>query len=480
MGSGQRYVFLLGLYGAASAAFIFARVREDHLRFFDIPVFLTILTFVEFGLAPLECFLAPARLPSRFAGDPAPLVQALLYVIAGMAAFWAGCLVAGRKFRREKPPSAEGAARLTGRRRLWILQATVGIYAVALIVKFYLLAHQLYSYLGSGQVYFQNLAMMQVMNVVEGIGTYALVIAGIEKYLEPRDRRWNALFWAIFASECLWGLISGMKGVLLENFVLVALISSLVQRRFRKGWVISAVLGAVALYPVSNAYRNLVRGGQGPGTITSFAGAVELGQRALERVNGAGEGPAAELLTGLRSTVARLDLLQNVGLILSLGSGAKQLLGGERWWMLPLYPFIPRFLWSGKPVLIEGGRFSLALGFGGAFATPETVGTSTGPTYPGDLYVRGGVLAIVAGMSALGFASQWLASLAGDAADRRSLFLYAAIFLTATDMEIDAFSFWSGLLKAFVILSVLAWFVYGPRRHPSKRTGPLHRAFAQP
>ncbi len=475
MGDGEKYLLLLGLYGAASAGFIFSRIEENHLRFFDIPVYLTILVFVEFGLAPLECFASPERFNFNFAGDPSPLLKALVYVIAGMAAFWAGCIAAGRKWGSKERPPAPTREGPTGRARLRILQTTAGIYAVSLAVKFYLLSHQLYSYLGSNHAYYQNLASMQVLNTIAGIGTYALVIACMEKYLNPRDRKWKVLFWAIFTSECSWGLISGMKGALLENLILLAMISSLIQRRFRKAWVIAAVLGAVVLYPVSNAYRGLLRGGQGAVAVTNFVGAAKVGQRAIEQATREAAGPGAELLSGFRDTVSRLDLLQSVGLILSLGPRAKDLLGSERWWMLPFYPFVPRFLWRSKPILIEGGLFSVALGIGAS----GTMISSTAVTYPGDCYARGGLAGILFGMFVLGIVAQWLTNTIVGPIDRRRLFVYAAIFLTFIDMEIDYFSFWSGFLKAFVILSITAWLVYGPRSELAGKRAAARALFAR-
>lgn len=215
----------------------------------------------------------------------------------------------------------------------------------------------------------------------------------------------------------------------------------------------------------------------GPGASLSTAG--KAGEGALRRTYGASSGAWSEIERGWSNAVSRLDLLQSVGLIVSMGPRASQLFGGERWWMLPFYPFVPRFIWRSKPVLIEGGRFSVALGYGKPGSTAWTVGTSTGVTYPGDLYARGGLLAIITGMFLLGVVAQWLTSGVVGVLNRRRLFIYAAIFLTATGMEIDAFSFWSGLIKTFVILSVIAWFVYGPRRRPAEVSAPIRGAFAR-
>ncbi len=477
VGESGEYLALLGLYGVSSATFVFTRIKENHLRFFDLPVFLTIIMFIEFGVAPLECFVNPAQLDSGVAGNPALLPAARLYALGGMVAFGAGgALTVGRAHSRDTR-AVPADEKKTGRAQVRIIRSTLAMYVVAFAVRVYLLTHDLYSYLGSGTQYRQQLASMQVWMVVASFGTYALVIACIEKYLRPADATWKLIFWAIFASECLWGLISGMKENLLQNFVVVAMVSSLVQRKFRKGWVIAAVIGLIVMYPVYNAYRGLVRGhGQ---QVSSLAGAAKAGQDALAQTGNETSGPGAEIASGFRETASRLDLLQSVGLVMSLGPGASQLLGGERWWMLPFYPFIPRLIWHSKPVLIEGGRFSVALGYGAAGSTAWTVGTSTGVTYPGDLYARGGLAGIILGMFILGIVAQRLTNRVRGALDNRFLFIYAAIFLNITDMEIDSFAFWSSLIKSLAILSVIAWFIYGPRPRSAKHPAAARRAFAR-
>ena len=38
------------------------------------------------------------------------------------------------------------------------------------------------------------------------------------------------------------------------------------------------------------------------------------------------------------------------------------------------------------------------------------------------------------------------------------------MFLGVTDMEMDAFGFWSSLIKSLAILTAIALVIYGPRR----------------
>ena len=135
----QAYVLLLGLFGAASAAFILFRVRRDRLNLFSIPVFVTILVLARFGLFPLYAFANPEALDRNFLGRYDLLVKALLLVAPGMLAFWLG----NACFSRRKRENSDLANRLVHPRTSGlhgsILPMTAGLYGVAFAAKAYLL-----------------------------------------------------------------------------------------------------------------------------------------------------------------------------------------------------------------------------------------------------------------------------------------------------------------------------------------------------
>lgn len=87
----QRYLALLGFYGVSSAVFVISRIRRAKLQLFEIPVFITITFFVQFGLVPVRNFIDPSQLDVNLSANGEELVQALAYVILGMMAFWMGC-----------------------------------------------------------------------------------------------------------------------------------------------------------------------------------------------------------------------------------------------------------------------------------------------------------------------------------------------------------------------------------------------------
>jgi hypothetical protein len=463
----EQYLLLLGFFGLASAIFVFSRIGAHRLGIFYFPVFLTVLIFLRFGVAPIFCLLDPESLSPDFNGHYRFLLRALEYVIVGMLAFWAGCTLAVKKSGGEELETS-GRIRKKGRADYSALAWALVVYAAVLCIRWYLLQTHLYAYVGTWRAYYANLSSLQVLGTVAGLGgVAALAIVTIEKYFHPFDAPCRLIFWLILVSEFGWGLASGMKSLALQPFIIVALISSLIERRFNKGWAALALLGLVALYPIANTYRRLALD---QGGLASPAAVATTGLKALRETRASESGAFDWLRNGWRMSVKRMDMLTSVGLVLWLGPRARLLQGKERWWMVPYYPFIPRFIWPSKPILDKGRRFSLAAGSTGT--------SSMAITYPGDLYALYGLPGIVLGMFLLGIVAQGLTNTITGTLDKRHLFVYAAMFMTVSHLETDAFSYLTSLIKTFVMLSIIALVIYGPRHRCNK--APAARQKPQP
>jgi hypothetical protein len=454
----QKYLALLGVFGASCAVFVGSRIRGGNVQLFELPVYLTAIFFLRFGLLPLRNFFDPAQIDANLSANGEELVQALAYIILGMMAFWVGCELARRKGGERitaDPGSLSGTSPSDKRR---VLIPFAAMFAVGFITKLYLLKNQLYSYTGSLDKYYDNLGSMQVLNFVAQFGTLGLIVVAIERYRHPKDELWRILFAAALATEIFWGLISGMKGLALQNFILVAVVSSLVMKRLNMRWIVILILGLVLLYPISEAYRSvLIEGNTG---VSSFEGAAQAGQMAFHRAGEGGATAGSLGREGLDATFLRLDLLTCVAQVLTLGPRASLVKGDERWWMIPIYPFVPRSLWPSKPILNEGQRFNFALA--GGSGDTEAFTSSTAVTYPGDLFIQFGLWGIPVGMFALGIVAQWLTNRLSASVEPRELFVYTAVFLLGFPLEADVFLLWTSLIKLLAIFYVLRLLIYGP------------------
>lgn len=458
----EEFLLLATGYGVLSACFVIHRVQGSLAQLFDIPVFITIIAFLRFGLAPIYTFFDPSLSLYTSHGDKHTLLQALLYIMLGMVAFWFGCSWVRRAKNTTRDSIAESNAPAGGMGTAnSILVWALAFFAASFASRVYLLHEHMYSYTESLAAYYQHLASAQVLYEVSQFGTYAMILAGIERYSHPSNMRWRLVFNVIFISECLWGLISGMKGALLWNFVLVALMSSIVQKKLRIWWVLALIPTLVLMYPFSNQYRFLIRT-EGM-KITSISDARKVVSQALFESVRNQSGPVAWLGTGAESVASRLDLLDSVSSVIWMGPELADVRTRGHWWLLPFYPFVPRFLWPSKPVEDVGLEFNLALGGNDESASAIT--------YPGDLYLEFGVPGIVVGMFCLGLFGQWLTNKVRNPLSKGGLFLYAALFANMVGLEDDVFGFWTAIIKWLAILSVVIWLVYllpGRAQHASR------------
>jgi hypothetical protein len=374
-----------------------------------------------------------------------------------MAAFWLGSAIA----RPRKQPAAGLDPRSLPGSAPQNLTLVFGIclYAASLTAKIYMLRAGMYSYLGSLDAYYTHLAAAQVWMVIEGFGLYALIVIAIEAYQHPGDKVRALLLWAVFGAQCFWGLISAMKHPVLENFLAIALVSSIAKQKLQIRWLALLLAALIGIYPLVNRFRTISSATHSEAS-TRFSAVTEALRGAAEQT-ARQEGTAGTYLgSGWSSSVSRLNMLQDVAVLLAYQDQSYKLEGDQRLWMIPFYPFIPRFIWSGKPVQDVGLRFTRLIG------GRETYCTS--PTIPGELYVlHGGIPAVLVGMFLVGLVAQWLTNPVKLCPSKRNLFIYACVFSAATNWEADFFTYSTLLIRTVVIVQILASIIYGPARAPS-------------
>ncbi len=448
------FLCLLLVYAVASVSFLFSQDRRGHFPLFDLPAFLTVFCFLRFALIPGAAFLSPNHLDPYFhRTDFKQLDWTLFLFVLGMVAFWAGC----RLTRRKTPPSSSERNQEKTPFTPVPLAWAVALFVISLATRIYVTTNYGYGYGMDLDAYFDNLALMQVLSFVADLGFYALVIAAIEVGFHPRNSICKWLFAMIFLNEIFWGALSGMKGNVFRNFLVVALVASITKVKFDKKWIAAVLAGLIVIYPVHNRFRHLLK----TGTVdVKRVGALEqAGSTAAQDASREESSWEGWLVHGWEQTSIRLDLLHAMATVVSLDSWqASRVRGDERWWMLPFYPFVPRFLWPTKPALLRGMRLSILMGRGRE--------TSTALTYPGDLYLDYGLIGVLLGMFSVGIGGQLITNRIIGQPGKRELFFYTLMFLVVVGVvESDAFLFWAGFIKSAVILGVMTYLIYGPR-HP--------------
>src|SRR5207248_10058689 len=137
-----------------------------------------------------------------------------------------------------------------------------------------------------------------------------------------KDRFRKICFWSLFASECTFGLISGMKGMLLLNFVSIGVIASLITGKTQAKWIMAALLGVIMSYPFFDAYRSALSD-NGSRQILA-GGGVLLAERAGWRksVNDS-TGLLDWVGSGGTATLSRLNLLTSVHELLDMADTSR-------------------------------------------------------------------------------------------------------------------------------------------------------------
>jgi hypothetical protein len=454
----EQFITTVAFFGVACAFFVVSRAETGLQNLFEIPVFMTLMAFLMFGAAPLNSVFNPEALSPNLRGEISLLQPALQIVIVGMLAFWLGALIA----RPRKPaPAILDLASLPRAAPQMMTLVFGGLLSLAgLGARLYLLRSGMYSFLASFEVTHTRMAEVQFWGVIEGFGMFGLILFAIEAYYHPTDKVRAGLFWGLLVSECLWALISGTKRPLFNTVLAVALVSSFAKRKLRIRWLAPVILGFIAIYPLMINYRTIVRTKVNDSVTSVSAAAAAMrgavGQAAVREETAGGWAAA-----GWIHAVSRLDMTQNVALLLAYQDRIYMLEGDCHLWMIPFYPFVPRFIWPGKPVQDFGGRFTRLMG--GEYTNASS------PTIPGELYaLHGGFPGVLAGMFLVGLAMQWLTNPVKLCPSKRNLFIYACMFFAVANWENDFFAYSTGTIRSFVIINIIALIVFGPARTTSR------------
>lgn len=458
------FIFLLAYFSGLSYLYISISGKVQLVRLFDLPVFVTIRVLVGFGFAPLLTFLTSQNPDEDLSSGAVVRATALALVVAGMVAFWAGCLLVQRKPHHSQIllPQKNDQRR--------ILTIALLLYGLGFACKVYLLRAHMWSYTTSFDLYWANLSDAQVFMFGSQFASVALLMLCIEKFSAPGRRLVDWLFWAMFFSECAWGFISGMKSVLLANLISVALISTILRRKLAKTWVTAAVAGMIVLYPLFDSYRAVLRG-ESAVEVSSFETAARALNLAVADSLRTTPSSSDWLQTGTDNSIARFDLLSSFVNVITLREGASEIHGDERLWMIPFYPFIPRSVWPSKPILDDGARFSEVLGFGRE--------TSTAVTYPADCYIYAGIPGLLIGMFVLGLLAQRFTNAVNGPTSKYQVLKYSVLTLTCFTLETSVFSTWTSILKLLPALFVLGWAAYGRSKPFTFRMVALRALFAR-
>lgn len=445
-------------YCALLFAFVVASVTVIKPDVSNLTYWWTFMVLLQFGLAPIVCVLLELDVVDIYS------LKSLGFVFAGMVGFWIGA----RMLQKNAITSSFVLADESGRRR----RVNFGIAMAVLggICKIYMIRAGLYFYNADVAQVEASGRYREWLFVLASFTTYSLVVLGIEHFHRRQDKLVRNVFYATIAVSIAFALLSGMKGEVLVIPFLLLIVKKLVGGSMDWKLAGGMALLLVVIFPINAAFRSQIHS---EGSFTSLEVGSTAVRRAVRSVNE--DSLSNVMLDSVANAADRLNLLQVI-VFLEQDEGRSDIGGDERLWMIPFYPFVPRFLWAGKPVLDKGMRLSVAMG--------STSTSSVAVTPFGDLFLLGGLTAVVLGMVCVGMMIQSISNMVVGDFGPKAVLIYVILFSRLYAPEYDLMMLGTTTIQTLVIAYLIGDMVYGGKifRYRSQavsRTFAKHRGPAR-
>jgi hypothetical protein len=369
-----------------------SRLRRVHPhRWLINPVAMaSFLTFgISFGITNVLFFLPPETIGAvGLVPEVTPAMVKLMWlVLMGAIAMWLGYW--------SPVASLLGGPRMQRRAARWIRGASKPrVLAVPLLSAVALAARLLQVRLGVfgySSHYDQLIALgsiTQYLSMLASLGILALVLASLTYFWQPGSARNRVWLIAVLLVEIAFGLLSGFKSQVALPFVIVGVCHYIRNGRVPKGWIAAFIVALVVAYAVIEPFRD-VRRQEGATTETSITGIAG----SMAAAQGQAPAPSQASVPSWMKILARSSLTRDGSLGIAYRDDHEELPEGSprflaNMLMAPAYAWIPRIIWTEKPVGDLGLWYTRVV-----MKRNVLSATASGSfTY---LYFAGGALAIV-------------------------------------------------------------------------------------
>jgi hypothetical protein len=358
-------------------------------------VFCALMTFVMgYGMTNVLFFLPPEALePLGMVPEVLPsMVKHMFLVLLGALAlflgYWSPLAMHWSRpaavvyFQRRYLPG-------TNTLKPWALPVLV---AVALVVRLYAIKSGIYGFNSTKESLADSANYSQYIAMASGLGKLALILAALQVHDAKAAKRRSAVRWliGIVVIEVALGFISGFKSAVALPFVLLGLCQYLRTGQLNKQYIALAFVAITVAYAVIEPYRDLRS--KETGELTSVTTIVDLlmrGASGKESKRNTDESESTTLAIAARSNLTRVGAfgIEYADTHPELPAGSPAFLGDL--FLAPLYAWVPRFLWSSKPMGNLGAWYNQVV-LGASLSSNTSV--AMGPfAY---LYFAGGYLAV--------------------------------------------------------------------------------------
>jgi hypothetical protein len=226
-------------------------------------VLASILTFIiGFGLTNY-IYIVPDSLPSRemiykLGSDPFPIfIYTLNVTILAAFAMWFGYDSSLGKKLYNLLTSAININRYFRLEYLINFPLIITLIILSVVARLYGIYIGSFGFGVTPEQITENAQIAFFLYLLGSLGKYALLVISLSYFLKPANKRIKILFVSLVITELLFGLMSGMKSAVILPFVIPFLTFYIVKKKVHKSFLIASVVFLIIAYAVIEPYRVL-------------------------------------------------------------------------------------------------------------------------------------------------------------------------------------------------------------------------------
>lgn len=306
-----------------------------------------------------------------------------------------------------------------------------------------------------------SIGIAYILNSITNLSTLCLLVVSFAYFKNRKNTYYKFTFLFILIVEIVFGLISGMKSAVVMPLVLSFVTYYLVNNKFHKRFIIAIIIFITIAYMIIEPFRQIKQ--LNPNFVSTPTNIINTMVEAYfinQRIKIV---PGSENI--LESVVSRNAYILPASKAIQYADdpGLKRddpdFL--EKIYSIPIQTFIPRFIWTDKPVEDAGKWFSINV-----WGSTET--TSVAMTPMGFLYFAGGFTLIVLGFFLIGILQKtlWQFFLAGGGQIIVFLALLSTVVLIDSSFN-GMIIYWLRYVPLFILLQAII--LKNPKTMASKR-----------
>lgn len=279
-----------------------------------------------------------------------------------------------------------------------------------------------------------------INNSVGLINTFSLTLSAYVVFRKKEiSNGYKRIFIVIVLFQIGMGLMSGMKEQAIVPVVIVAIVYLLSGFKVKTKYLLIGVIAIIFLYPINNSYRDLIND-----PFYQNSSKIEMLLVSITSLlnDTSHKGFFDQSLDSYSSRLSQYPYFHSA---VENQKSWSYYANMNRYWILPVYPLIPRFLWIEKPRSDVGAYYYEIL--------TGRMNNSVTVTSMGWAYLEGGLVYMLIIFTFIGFTLHRI-----DRLRDKSLFfllIYTHVFLLVIKPEWDPFFAFSGSLQAALIYYIL-------------------------